>query len=58
MKFELVFFGGVSIKYKRKHDTVESAKAEAKRVLNCIVNAAAHPPIIYGVGLPESGIRV
>jgi hypothetical protein len=57
MKFELVFFGGVSVKYRRKHNSIESARTEAKRVLALIANAAVHPAIIYGAGLPEDGIR-
>jgi len=56
MKFELVFFGGVSVRYKRTHATLESAKAEAKRVQRKI-NAAAHPAIVRGPGLGVDGVR-
>jgi hypothetical protein len=56
MKFELVFFGGVSVKYKRNHATLEAAQAEAKRVQRKI-NAAAHPAIVRGPGLGADGVQ-
>ena len=56
MKFELVFFGGVSVKYKRNHATLEAAQAEAKRVQRKI-KAAAHPAIVRGPGLGADGVR-
>lgn len=56
MKFELVFFGGVSVKYKRNHATLEAARAEAKRVQRKI-NVAAHPAIVRGPGLGADGVR-
>jgi hypothetical protein len=55
--FTLVFFGGVSVRYRKNHRSIESAKAEAKRVLSKMANAAAHPAIIRGDGLPVDGIR-
>jgi hypothetical protein len=57
MKFELVFFGGVSVKYKRTHATLEAAQVEAKRVQRKI-NAAAHPAIVRGPGLGADGVQV
>jgi hypothetical protein len=57
MNFTLVFFGGVSVRYRKNHQSIESARAEAKRVLAKIANAAAHPAIIRGDGLPADGIR-
>jgi hypothetical protein len=41
----------------RSNNSIESARTEAKRVLALIANAAVHPAIIYGAGLPEDGIR-
>jgi len=48
--FELTFWGGVPVKYRRTHKTVDAAKAEAERVLAKIENRAAHPAVIYQDG--------
>ena len=45
--FELTFWGGVTVKYRRNHKTVDAAKAEALKVLSLIQNRAAHPAVIY-----------
>lgn len=46
-RFELSFFGGTDIRYKRGHDDIESAKTEARRVHSKMQNKGAHPAIIY-----------
>ena len=48
--FELTFWGGVGATYRRTHLTLDSAKAEAGRVLADISNRAAHPAVIYEDG--------
>jgi hypothetical protein len=58
MTYELTFRGGVSLRYRRNHKTLEQAKAEAHRVLGKLSNRAAHPAIIYGPGLGASGVTV
>lgn len=47
MKYELSFWGYVDRKYKINHDTIESAEAEARRVLATLPNRRAHPAVIY-----------
>lgn len=46
-KYELTFWSGVKCKYKRMHDTIESAEKEAKRILAKLPNRGAHPAVIY-----------
>jgi hypothetical protein len=56
--FELVFWGGAINKlprHKRNHDTIDSAEAEARRILAKIGNRPAHPAIIYGPGCGKDG---
>jgi hypothetical protein len=57
-KFELTFWGGVDVRYRRNHKTVEQAKAEALKVLGKINNRNAHPAIIYGPELGKDGLTV
>lgn len=45
--FELTFWGGVNVQYRRNHKTLDAAKAEALKVLNKIENRAAHTAVIY-----------
>lgn len=47
-QYELTFWGGTSIRYKRWHADLESARTEAKRVYGKMTNRAAHPAVIYG----------
>jgi hypothetical protein len=56
--FELTFWGGVSVKYKRFHQTLESAQDAAAAVLDRLDNRAAHPAIIYGPGLGKDGLTI
>ena len=51
-KFELVFVGGVSCRYRRYHSSYDAAEDVAFAVLAKLDNRAAHPAIIYG---PECG---
>lgn len=53
--FELTFWGGTSIRYRRDHRTIHTATREALRVLLTIRDRAAHPAIIYGPGLGRDG---
>ena len=57
-KFELVFFGGCGIRYRRWHATYEAAVETAHRVLGKIADAAAHSAIIYGPGCGRDGRTV
>lgn len=45
--YELTFWGGVSVKYRRNHKSIEAARSEAARVLAKLPNRAAHHAIIY-----------
>jgi len=45
--FELTFWGGTRLHYRRWHTTVEKAKHEARRVQAKMEEPAAHPAIIY-----------
>ena len=47
MTYELTFWSGVKCKFKRIHDTIEAAEAEAKRILAKLPNRGAHPAVIY-----------
>ncbi len=53
--FELTFFGGTRLRYRRVHSTFEAAEAEAYRVLARMDNRAAHPAIIFGHGCGRDG---
>ena len=57
--FELTFWGGVNVKYRRNHKNVEAAKTEAQRVLAKLPNRNAHPAVIYkdGENLPVAAVR-
>lgn len=46
-KFELTFFGGTDVRYRRRHKTLEAAQAEAEKVLAKMEQRAAHPAVIY-----------
>jgi len=48
--FELAFWGGVGLRYRRTHLTFKSAEAEALRVLAKLPNRNAHPAVIYQDG--------
>lgn len=48
--FELTFWGGTSIDYRRYHLTLGSARDEAQRVLKKLRDRAAHPAVIYEDG--------
>lgn len=56
--FELTFWGGVTVRYRRNHKTLESAIETAQRVLGGLDNRAAHPAIIYGPGCGKDGITI
>jgi len=45
--FELTFWGGTKLHYRRWHTTVEKAKDEARRVHAKMTEPAAHPAIVY-----------
>lgn len=55
-RFELTFWGGISIRYRRWHDTYESAEKVALAVL-AKIDRAAHPAIIYGPDNFERTVR-
>lgn len=57
-KFELTFFGGTKIRYRRWHRTIEAAKEVAHRVLSEIGDRAAHPAIIYGPECGRDGLTI
>lgn len=65
-KFELVFVGGISRRYRRWHKSFEAAQALAIEILyNMGLNGdpaadqrAAHPAIIYGPGCGRDGVTV
>lgn len=61
-KFELVFAGSASVpkfpRYKRFHQTVESAEEAAHHILSDLDNRAAHPAIIYGPGCGRDGMTI
>lgn len=46
-KFELTFFGGTDIRYRRRHKTIDAAREEALKVLGKMNNRGAHPAVIY-----------
>ncbi len=46
-KFELTFWGGTDIRYRRRHKTLDAAQAEAEKVLAKMDQRAAHPAVIY-----------
>lgn len=48
--FELTFWGGTRVDYRRTHLTLASAEREAKRVLSEMSNRSAHPAVIYEDG--------
>jgi hypothetical protein len=45
--FELTFWGGTKLHYRRWHTTIEKAKLEARRAHAKMSEPAAHPAIIY-----------
>jgi len=45
--FELTFWGGTKLHYRRWHATVEKARQEARRVHAKMAEPNAHPAIIY-----------
>ncbi len=49
-RFELTFWGGVNIDYRRCHPTFQAAREEALRVLAMLEDRQAHPAIISGPG--------
>jgi hypothetical protein len=55
--YELTFWGGVNVKHKRNHPTLEAATAEAKKVLAKLDNRAAHPAVIYGPNGKEYSVK-
>jgi hypothetical protein len=61
VKFELSFWGGAMnrdnqpVRYRRNHETLEAAKAEAEKVRSKGVGAP-HSAIIYGPGCGKDGI--
>jgi hypothetical protein len=56
--FELTFWGGTSVRYRRNHKTYEQARDEAHRVLADMDSRGAHPAIINGPGLGPDGITI
>lgn len=58
-QFQLAFWGGTTIRYKRNHADLESAEAEARKVLNKMSNRGAHPAVIYeaGKGHPVASVN-
>jgi hypothetical protein len=56
--FELTFWGGVSRRYRRWHESYEAAATEAYKILMSLDNRAAHPAIIYGPGCGRDGLTV
>jgi hypothetical protein len=61
-KFELEFWGGTKIRYRKHHTTFEAAKATAHRVFAAMPDIgeqrAAHPAIIYGPDCGRDGVTV
>lgn len=57
-KYELTFWGGISKRYRRWHDSQESAEECARAILAKMDSRAAHPAIIYGPGCGKDGITV
>ena len=57
-KFELTFWGGVSVRVRRYWPTYEAAEARALEVLSSLENRAAHPAIIYGPGCGPDGVTI
>ena len=55
--FELTFWGGLNRRYKKFHETQESAENEARRVLNRLENRGAKPAMIYLGNVQVSTIR-
>jgi len=47
MKFELTFWGGTTLRYRRYHDTLEQATEEAHKVHAKMREPKAHPAVIY-----------
>jgi hypothetical protein len=56
-KYELTFWGSVTVKHKRNHPTLEAATTEAKKVLAKVSNRTAHPAVIYGPNGKEYSVR-
>lgn len=56
--FELSFWGGTTIQYRRMHLSLKSATTEAERVLSEMHSRAAHPAIIYEHGKPQPVMTV
>jgi hypothetical protein len=46
--YELAFWGGTTIKYRRTHKTLDDAQKEARRVHRKMNRPAAHPATISG----------
>ncbi len=57
-KFELTFWGNVSVRYRRFWPTYEAAEKRALNILYKLENRAAHPAIIYGPGCGRDGVTV
>jgi len=57
-KFELVFVGGISKRYRRRHKSFEAAKDLALEILSSIRDRAAHPAIVYGPGCGRDGTTI
>jgi len=46
-EFELTFWGGTALTYRRYHKTLQKATAEAHRVHAMMREPNAHPAVIY-----------
>lgn len=57
-KFELTFWGGVPVRYRRFWPTYEAAAERAAQILDKLENRAAHPAIIYGPGCGRDGTTI
>lgn len=61
-KLELVFVGGVPVRYRAKHTTLESARATARQVWEKLqergLPTACHSAIVYGAGCGRDGVCV
>ena len=57
-KFELVFVGGISKRYRRFHRSYEAASEAAINILVDLDDRAAHPAIIYGPDCGRHGMTI
>ena len=57
-EFELVFVGGISRRYRRRHKSFDAAQDLAGKILSELDDRAAHPAIIYGPDCGRDGFTI